>query len=87
MHIGGLKSLFGELSLAGLESLFGQLSLVAIQESRVHLTFRKDSLFVESQEPAKASVVVKLKPNAVLTQQDVLAIQPGRGSGRLRSRP
>jgi flagellar M-ring protein FliF len=67
-HINYERALEGELERS-------VSSLAAIQESRVHLTFRKDSLFVESQEPAKASVVVKLKPGAVLTQPNVLAVQ------------
>jgi flagellar M-ring protein FliF len=60
-------------------ALEGELerSIGAIQEveqSRVHLTFAKDSVFTESRQPAKASVMVKLKTGARLSKQNVQAI-------------
>ena len=67
-HINYGRALEGELERS-------VSSLTAIEESRVHLTFSKDSLFIESREPAKASVVLKLRPGATLSAQNVTAIQ------------
>lgn len=53
-------------------------SVMAIQEvsaARVHLTFAKESVFAESRQPAKASVMVKLKAGAKLAPGSVIAIQ------------
>lgn len=50
-------------------------SLSAIERSRVHITPAKDSVFVESREPGKASVIVKLRAGATLFPPNVLAIQ------------
>lgn len=49
-------------------------TLVKVENSRVHLTLSKDSVFLESRRPAKASVLVKLRPGAELSAQNVLAI-------------
>jgi flagellar M-ring protein FliF len=45
-----------------------------VQEARVHITFPKDSVFTENREPAKASVMVKLKPGQKLSPQNAQAI-------------
>ncbi len=45
-----------------------------VEEARVHITFPKDSVFTESREPAKASVMVKLKPGQKLSPQNAQAI-------------
>jgi len=37
------------------------LSLAQVEEARVHITLPKDSVFLDYQQPAKASVVVKLR--------------------------
>jgi flagellar M-ring protein FliF len=50
------------------------MALSEVEMARVHLTFPKDSVFVESREPAKASVLIKLKPGAHLSPQNVAAI-------------
>ncbi|MGH7246927.1 MAG: flagellar basal-body MS-ring/collar protein FliF, partial [Pseudomonadota bacterium] len=50
------------------------VSLAEVEQARVHITFPKDSVFLESREPAKASVLVKLRPGARLSRQNVLAI-------------
>ena len=50
------------------------LSLGEVENARVHLTFAKDSVFLESRQPAKASVVVKLKPGSTLTPASIQAI-------------
>ncbi|HEX4771609.1 MAG TPA: flagellar basal-body MS-ring/collar protein FliF [Bryobacteraceae bacterium] len=50
-------------------------SISAIDHSRVHITSAKDSVFIESREPGKASVIVSLRPGATLFPQNVAAIQ------------
>jgi flagellar M-ring protein FliF len=51
------------------------MSLTEVERARVHVSFAKDSLFTESRQPAKASVMVKLKPAVQLPPGAVLAIQ------------
>ncbi len=46
----------------------------SIESARVHITFPKDSVFLDNREPAKASVLVKLRVGATLQPQNVLAI-------------
>jgi flagellar M-ring protein FliF len=67
-HINYNRALEGEL-----ERSVGSLS--AVEQARVHLTAAKDSVFVESREPAKASIVVRLKSGASLLPPNVKAIQ------------
>ncbi len=50
------------------------MSLAEVEQARVHITFPKDSLFLDSQKPAKASVLVKLRPGTQLSRQNVAAI-------------
>lgn len=50
------------------------MSLSEVEQARVHITFPKDSIFLESKQPAKASVLVKLRPGAKLSPQNVAAI-------------
>jgi len=66
-HINYRRALEGELERT-------VMALNEVEQARVHLTFPKDSVFLESQQPAKASVVVKLKPGAHLAPQNVMAI-------------
>jgi flagellar M-ring protein FliF len=52
-------------------------SVMAMQEvesARVHITFPRKTLFMENQQPAKASVLVKLKPGAELSKPNFRAI-------------
>jgi len=51
------------------------MTLAAVEEARIHLTFSKDSVFIESREPAKASVILKLRPGMALSAYNVAAIQ------------
>jgi flagellar M-ring protein FliF len=48
--------------------------LAEVEQARVHITFPKDSVFVEEQQPAKASVLVKLRAGMHLSQRNVEAI-------------
>jgi flagellar M-ring protein FliF len=50
------------------------ISLSAVEQARVHITFPKESVFLETRQPAKASVLVKLRPGMPLSNQNVLAI-------------
>ncbi len=49
-------------------------SLAEVDKARVHITFKRDSVYLESRQPAKASVLIRLKPQAVLSPQNVQAI-------------
>jgi flagellar M-ring protein FliF len=49
-------------------------ALSAIETARVHVSFPKDSVFLDAREPAKASVLVRLRPGAALQPQNVTAI-------------
>ncbi|HTS61504.1 MAG TPA: flagellar basal-body MS-ring/collar protein FliF [Candidatus Acidoferrales bacterium] len=66
-HINYRRALEGELERT-------IMALAEVDQARVHLTFSKESVFLESQQPAKASVLVRLKPGARLAAQKVLAI-------------
>lgn len=50
------------------------MSLSAVEQARVHLTFPKESVFLEARQPAKASVLVKLRPGARLTAANAAAV-------------
>jgi len=50
------------------------MSLSAVEQARVHITFPKESLFLDNRQPAKASVLVKLRTGAQLSSQNVAAI-------------
>lgn len=45
-----------------------------VERARVHLTFPKDSVFTESRQPAKASVLLNLRRSASLSSGNVTAI-------------
>jgi flagellar M-ring protein FliF len=66
-HVNYRRALEGELERS-------VMSLVEVEQARVHLTFPKDSVFVEQQQPAKASVLIKVKPGARLSPNNVLAV-------------
>jgi flagellar M-ring protein FliF len=50
------------------------MSIAEVEQARVHITFPKESLFLDDRQPAKASVLVKLRPGAQLSPQNVAAI-------------
>jgi flagellar M-ring protein FliF len=50
------------------------MALSEVESARVHLTLAKSSLFLESRQPAKASVMVKLHIGSKLSPQNVLAV-------------
>jgi flagellar M-ring protein FliF len=66
-HVNYRRALEGELERS-------VMSLAEVDQARVHLTFPKDSVFLDAQQPAKASVLVRLKPGARLAPQNVVAV-------------
>ena len=67
-HINYRRALEGELERT-------VMSLAEVEQARVHVTFPKESVYLESRQPAKASVVVRLRPGAQLVPQNVIAIE------------
>ena len=66
-HINYKRALEGELERS-------VMSLAEVEQARVHLTLPKESVFLDQQQPAKASVMVKLRPGARISAQNVLAV-------------
>ena len=66
-HVNYRRALEGELERS-------VMSLTEVEQARVHLTFPKDSVFLESRQPGKASVVLRLRPGAKLSAQNVAAL-------------
>jgi flagellar M-ring protein FliF len=66
-HINYRRALEGELERS-------IVSLAEVEHARVHLTFSKESVYLEARQPAKASVVLGLRPGAQLSPQNVLAV-------------
>lgn len=50
------------------------MSIREVESARVHITLAKDSLYTEARQPAKASVLVKLRHAAALSPQNIAAI-------------
>jgi flagellar M-ring protein FliF len=50
------------------------MTIREVETARVHLTLAKDSLYTEARQPAKASVLVKLRHAAALSPQNIAAI-------------
>src|SRR5580704_4954991 len=65
-HINYQRALEGELERS-------VMSLAEVEEARVHLTLPKESVFLDQQQPAKASVMVKLRPGSPMSAQNVIA--------------
>lgn len=66
-HVNYRRALEGELERS-------VSHLAEVEEARVHITFPKDSVFLESRQPAKASVMLRVRPGAQLSAQNVQAI-------------
>src|ERR1022692_2465869 len=66
-HINYKRALEGELERS-------VMSLAEVEQARVHLTLPKESVFLDQQQPAKASVMVKLRPGTQISTQNVLAV-------------
>src|SRR5260370_21725986 len=50
------------------------MSIREVEQARVHITLAKDSLYSETRQPAKASVLVRLRSAGGLSAQNVAAI-------------
>jgi len=50
------------------------MALNEVERARVHLTFAKESLFLDQRQPAKASVMIKLKTAHRMAPANVVAI-------------
>ncbi len=50
------------------------MALREVERARVHITLPRDSVFLESRRPAKASVLVQLRPGAELAPPSVQAL-------------
>ncbi|MBV9083523.1 MAG: flagellar M-ring protein FliF, partial [Acidobacteriaceae bacterium] len=50
------------------------MAMSEVDQARVHITFPKDSVFTDDRQPAKASVMVKLKTGAKLSEQNAAAM-------------
>src|SRR5437870_2834644 len=50
------------------------MALAEVEQARVHLAFAKSSVFLEARQPAKASVMVKIRLGAHLEPPNVVAI-------------
>jgi len=66
-HINYQRALEGELERS-------IMSLAEVEQARVHLTLSKDSVFLDQQQPAKASIMLKLRPGAQISPQNVAAV-------------
>ncbi|MFB3825898.1 MAG: flagellar basal-body MS-ring/collar protein FliF [Bryobacteraceae bacterium] len=66
-HINYRRALEGEL-----ERSVGHLA--EVEQARIHITFPKDSVFLEARQPAKASVMLRLRAGAQLSPQNVQAV-------------
>ena len=66
-HVNFRRALEGELERS-------VMALAEVEQARVHITFPKESVFLDAQQPAKASVLVRLKPGAHLAAPNVVAI-------------
>lgn len=67
-HINHQRALEGELERS-------VMSLAELDHARIHITFPKESVFADQRRPAKASVLVQLRRDAVLSQKNVAAIE------------
>jgi flagellar M-ring protein FliF len=66
-HINYQRALEGELERS-------VMSMADVVQARVHLTFPRESVFLDQQQPAKASVMVRLRPGTHLSAQNVTAL-------------
>src|SRR5579863_4508573 len=49
-------------------------TLSEVDQARIHVTFSKESVFLDARQPSKATVVLRLKRSAQLPQSSVVAI-------------
>src|SRR5207244_3883029 len=66
-HVNYRRALEGELERS-------VMALSEVEQARVHITFPQESVFVETRQPAKASVLVRLHSGARLPDTAIPAI-------------
>ena len=66
-HVNYRRALEGELERS-------IISLAEVEHARVHLTFPKESVYLEARQPAKASVILGLRGGAQLLPAHVMAV-------------
>src|SRR5579872_4907505 len=66
-HINYHRALEGELERS-------VMCLGEVEQARIHITLAKDSIYTEERQPAKASVLVRIKPGGRLAPANVTAI-------------
>lgn len=66
-HVNYRRALEGELERS-------VMAISEVQQARVHVSLPKDSVFTDAREPAKASVLVGLRPGTRLSSANVIAI-------------
>jgi len=49
-------------------------TLSEVDQARIHITFAKESVFLDARQPSKATIVLRLKRNAQLSQPSVIAV-------------
>lgn len=49
-------------------------TLSEVEQARIHITFAKESVFLDNRQPSKATVVLRLRRGAPLSQPSVFAI-------------
>ena len=49
-------------------------TLTEVEQARIHITFAKESVFLDARQPSKATVVLRLRRGAPLPQPSVIAI-------------
>jgi flagellar M-ring protein FliF len=66
-HINYRRAVEGELERS-------VMAIGEVEQARVHITFPKESVFSEAQQPAKASVLIKIRAGAILPETAIPAI-------------
>jgi len=66
-HINYRRAVEGELERS-------VMAISEVEQARVHITFPKESVFSEAQQPAKASVLIKIRAGASLPETAIPAI-------------
>jgi flagellar M-ring protein FliF len=66
-HVNYRRALEGELERS-------VMSVSEIEQARVHISLPQESVFLEARQPAKASVLVKMRPGASLPDSAIPAI-------------
>jgi flagellar M-ring protein FliF len=66
-HVNYRRALEGELERS-------VMAISDVQQARVHVSLPRDSVFTDAREPAKASVLVGLRPGTRLSSSNVVAI-------------